>query len=256
MQRLLGAALGVLLAAACSDVMTEPGVAVAIEIGPLPFPSVIVGDSLRDTTGAAVPVAVRVFDGRGEVIEDPAITYLLLDTEPVAALDQSTGHLRGLRPGEARVVASVGGLQSATLTVPVVPRPTLLEPVGDLRDTMEFIDFRDHLIEIRTRVVADTGQGPFAPVRQYRVDFEIVEPAGLPTDSTHVLLVNEQRRPSGRDTTGADGVASRSVRLSPWLTLPPPDSVVVEVRAVHLDGTPIAGSPLRYVIVVERVQVP
>lgn len=248
---------GALLASACTDVMTAPGVAVAIEIGPLPFPAVIAGDSLRDTTGAAVPIEVRAFDGRGEVIEDPAITYLLLGADPVAALDQSTGHLRGLRPGDARVVASVGGLQSATLTVPVVPRPTLLEPLGALRDTIEFIDFRDHLSEIRVQLLADTGQAPLAPVRQYRIDFDIVEPAGLPTtDSSMVLLVTEQQRPSTRDTTGADGVASRSVRLSPWLQLPPPDSVVVEVRARHLDGTLIAGSPLRYVIVVERAQAP
>ncbi len=258
MRRPLAVALGgALLATACTEVMTAPGVAVAIEIGPLPFPSVIAGDSLRDTTGAAVPIEVRAYDGRGQVIEDAAITYLLLGADPVAALDQATGHVRGLRPGDARVVASVGGLQSATLTVPVVPRPTLLEPVGSLRDTLEFIDFRDHLSEIRVQLLADTGQGPLAPVRLYRVDFEILEPAGLPTaDSTRVLLVTEQQRPSTRDTTGVDGVASRTVRLSPWLQLPPPDSVVVEVRARHLDGTLIAGSPLRYVIVVERVQSP
>lgn len=258
MRRLPVVALGgALLATACTEVTTAPGVPVAIEIGPLPFPAVIAGDSLRDTTGAAVPIEVRAYDGRGEVIEDPEITYLLLGADPVAALDQATGHLRGLRPGDARVVASVGRLQSTTLTVPIVPRPTLLQPVGDLRDTIEFIDFRDHLSEIRVLLLADTGQGPLAPVRQYRVDFEIMDPAGLPTDdSTRVVLVREQQRPSTRDTTGADGVASRSVRLSPWLQLPPPDSVVVEVRARHLDGTLVAGSPLRYVIVVERLQTP
>jgi hypothetical protein len=249
--------LGGVLLLACTEIVTAPDVPVAIEIGPLPFPVVVAGDSLRDTTGAAVPVRVQTFDGRGLPIADVMVTYVVLDADPVAQLDPSTGRLLALRPGDVRVVALAGGLQSAVLTVPVVPRPTLLAPVGDLRDTIEYIDFRDHLSELRVRLLADTGQGPLAPVRRYPVDFRIVDPAGLPVgDSTQALMVNDQRRPSTRDTTGTDGVASRSLRLSPWIQRPPPDSVVVQVSVRHLDGTLVAGSPLRYVIIVQPVQAP
>lgn len=244
------AALGcALLTAACTEVITEPGVPVAIEIGPLPFPALIAGDSLRDPSGTAMPIPVRVFDGRGQLIESPGVTFIALGTEPVGSVDASTGHATGVRPGTLRVVASVGGLQSTVLTIPVVPRPTALEALSELRDTLEYLAFRDHLHEIRVRLVADTGQAPLAPVASYLVDFRIVDPADLPpNDSTVVHLVNDQQRLSTRDTTAADGVATRRLRLPPWVQIPPPDSVVVEVTAHQLDGTHVAGSPMRFVV--------
>lgn len=245
----VAACTAALILPGCTEVITEPGVPVAIEIGPLPFPALIAGDSLRDTMGVAVPIPVRVFDGRGQVVEAPALTFLALGADPAAAVDPASGHAFGLAPGNLRVIAAVGGLQSTVLSIPVVPRPTLLEPISELQDTIQYLEFRDHQKELQVRLLADTGDVPLAPVREYLVDFRIVEPEGLPAnDSTVVYLVNEQQRPSTRDTTSAEGLAARRVRMAPQVQRPPPDSVVVEVQVRALDGTPIAGSPIRFVL--------
>ena len=44
---------------------------VAIEFEPLPWPSIVAGDTLRDASGAVVPMAAKLFDGSGEEVTGP-----------------------------------------------------------------------------------------------------------------------------------------------------------------------------------------
>ena len=56
---------------ACSEVGLGPNEAAAIELDPFPSPSVVVGDTLRNIDGVVTPVRARVFNVRGDVIDDP-----------------------------------------------------------------------------------------------------------------------------------------------------------------------------------------
>src|SRR3954464_16009751 len=63
---LVAAAAG--LAVACSDLSTGADVPVALSFDPLPWPSIVGGDSLRDSTGSAVPLQAIVYNGDGDPI--------------------------------------------------------------------------------------------------------------------------------------------------------------------------------------------
>ena len=61
-------ALALLGSAACSDLTSTPGGPQSLSIDSLPFPAVVVGDTLRDTLGVAAPVTAKVYDGANRVI--------------------------------------------------------------------------------------------------------------------------------------------------------------------------------------------
>jgi len=68
-KRGLGRLIAVLVAAAaCIDLSTDPDEIVAIEFPELPWPSIVAGDTLRDASGAVVPLTVRLLGGDGDVV--------------------------------------------------------------------------------------------------------------------------------------------------------------------------------------------
>jgi hypothetical protein len=64
---------------ACAEVGLGPNEAAAIELDPFPSPSVVVGDTLRNIDGVVTAVRARVFNVRGDVINDAAPRYLYAD---------------------------------------------------------------------------------------------------------------------------------------------------------------------------------
>ena len=64
---------------ACAEIGLGPNEAAAIELDPFPSPSVVVGDTLRNIDGVVAPVRARVFNVRGDVIDDAAPQYLYAD---------------------------------------------------------------------------------------------------------------------------------------------------------------------------------
>ena len=239
-----------LLAAACTDVDTGPNVAGSIEFPALPFPAVVAGDTLRDTSGVAAPLRAIVFNSDNEEIVDAPVRYAALET--VVTVDSVTGVLvAGAKADTAtRLVAYVGSLQAPPLRLSVVPRPDSVGPSGTI-DTLRYslVDTTRNLSgELAVRVVhhADTGA---VPVRDWIVTFTLQDPA----DSVRARVVADNQRPSTLDTTSTAGVAARKVRLLPAGLTSPRDSIVVLAR-VRYRGTHVAGSPLRLVLpVVPRV---
>jgi hypothetical protein len=92
-------------------------------------------------------------------------------------------------------------------------------------------------------------------VASYLVRYRIVFPADdsvSDTDTTRVLLANDQGRPSTVDTTDASGIASRAVRISTAVSVIP-DSVIVDALVSYPDTTSVVGAPVRFVIQILRV---
>src|SRR5437867_1625865 len=137
------AALAVLLAAvstvgavACTDISGSSTSVLSIQFDTLPSPSVVLGDTLRDTTGAVVRPVVHAFNFKGaEII--PAPVYFLSPDSGVT-VDSATGVIVGdsLRSTSARIVATVGRLQ-AIQRVDVTLSPDLLEAVNG-RDSLQY----------------------------------------------------------------------------------------------------------------------
>ncbi len=216
-----------LFAAACTEIDTGPNVPASIEFPALPFPAVVAGDTLRDTSGVAAPLRARVFNPDNEEIVDAPVRYAALDA--VVTVDSVTGVVvAGSRADTAtRLVAYVGSLQAPPLRLSVVPRPDSVGPSGTI-DTLRYSvsdTTRNLSGELAVRVVhhADTGD---VPVRDWIVFFTLEDPA----DTVRARVVGDDQRPSAADTTSAAGVAARKVRLLPAGLTSPRDSIVVVAR--------------------------
>lgn len=237
--------------AACSDVDTGPNTVTSLEFSALPFPAVVARDTLRDTSGIAAPPRAVAFNSANEEILDAPVRYASLDG--AISVDSVTGVVVGGTQTDitARIVAFIGRLQSAPLRLSVVPRPDAVLRSGTI-DTLRY-SVTDTTVNVSgdlpVRVVSQAA-APSPSVRDWIVTFTL----GTPADSTRARIENESQRRSNVDTTSADGIAARRVRLFPAGLTSPADSIVVLARARHR-GTHLAGSPLRLVLHVRpRVQ--
>ncbi len=230
---------------ACTEFSTEPGVPVALSFTALPAPSVIAGDTLRDATGAPVQIEALALDARGDPVDVSAIVFrssddrLFVVTPERYVVADTPYRVPSAIPGgdsvrvdSAHILATAGGVQSALLLTVTRDPVDLVRQSADsdtvvMRPITSTIDSAQPL---RVRLVAagDTG------VHRYLVSFGILH-EGVPVeqDSTSPFTVrNGAGGPiSTLDTTGADGVAERAIRIDRRrLDCPAdqqPDSIVV-----------------------------
>ena len=242
---------------ACTEVGTDPSAPVAIELDPTTMPSVVIGDSMRDSLGRAVTLAARALNSQNERIPDAPLRFLAIDTGFVV-VDSVSGHVVGRKVGEAQVIASVGGLQSERIVVRVTLRPDTVFADTATRQTMlvSLVSPTAASSEaLRVFVGHDTviaGTDTLVGVRHYLVRFRIVSPTGdtvSATDTSRVLLYSDRTggRASTADTTDENGRARLFVRISTAVRTIP-DSVVVEANVSRPDATPLPGSPVRFTV--------
>jgi hypothetical protein len=241
----LNAALAATLVAACTEITDNATTPLSIQLEPLPSPSVVIGDSLRDTTGAIAVPTVRLFNYRGEEIAPDAVRFYSADAG--VSIDSISGVISGdsLRSTPARIVAAVGSLQ-ALQSVDVTLRPDGVVAV-DGRDTLQY-SLLDSTLNISSQLTVKVIHGTppaDSAVRSYIVSFAVVSGG----DPRLAELVNGGKA-STVDTTDASGVAGRAVRLRPGHLTAAVDSVVVNAT-VKYRGAPVSGSPVRLVVEVK-----
>jgi hypothetical protein len=233
-------AVAVALAAGCGRDIVGPDVPIAVSLDFLPFPSVVVGDTLRDTTGAVAPVRARAFNYLGEELPDVPFHYFVLDRG--ARVDTITGIVRGdsLRETPVRVVARLGNLQTQTQLLAIVRRPDSLHVVRGV-DTVAYsvTDTTQNVSQPMSVRLLDTDGNP---IRAWVVSYAIVS-----ASSPGLATIVEGARASRIDTTGADGGASRQLRLHVEQLATEADSVVLEASARYR-GVHVRGSPARLVV--------
>jgi hypothetical protein len=228
--------------AACSDVSGSSTSVLSIEFDTLPSPSVVVGDTLRDTTGAVVRPVVRAFNFDGDEI--PGAPVFFLSPDSGVTVDSVTGIIVGdsLRSTPARIIANVGNLQSIQ-RVNVTLSPDTIVAVN------AFDSLLYSLADTATNSPLLTVQLTHGPadsaVTSYIVSFVIVSQP----DPLLGTLVNDGGAPSVVDTTDGSGIAGRKIRLhSVHLSSPTQvDSIVINATAKYR-GNPVAGSPVRLVL--------
>jgi hypothetical protein len=264
---LLGVATAVALIVACAEVGTAPDVPAAIELPPFPFPSVVVGDTLRNEAGIATPVRAIVRNSAGEIITDATPTYLYADFRRDSAfrVDSTTGVIVAAKTvPEGRIAARIGSSLQVirTLIATVKPDTTLAgtapaDLIVTLPDTGRARAQSNTTPDLPIRVRNRSGTTP-VEVQGWLVRFEVIRPANPTNDTTAAAyLVDDQFRASTLDTTNASGQAARRVRVraaqfpaaqgSARVT----DSVVVRATLSY-KGRPVPGSPVRLVGIVIR----
>ena len=244
------------VAAACSDAATGPNDPFAIEFNTLPAAAVVIGDTLRNALGVAVPLSATVYNADGQPIADAPVEFLL-PGRGASLLPGNYVFGDSLVAGDTlRVYARAGGLQSLPLHLSVVERPDSLDPTGDEVRTLAYDlaprpDTSGTVEATVLRHDSTTGIG-VAPVRRWLVCYTLV--VGIdtiaPAEDAPVFMVNDQRidQRSVIDTTDTNGRVARRVRVNPYAAgIDAIDSVVVYVSAYDR-GAPLPGAPLRYVL--------
>ena len=234
---------------------TGPDEPFSLEFDPPASPSIVSGDSLRDIDGNATPLSAIAYNLRGQPLADAEITFIAIDTSGAIVIDPGTGYVvaNGTERGTVRIVAAVGSLQSAPVTLEIVPAPVAAAPSGTI-DTLRY-SFSDPNLNTSAPLRVVTRDSANAPVPRYLIRFRLDRPA----DTVVARLIDDGARrspldPSGAtaiDTTGTDGIASRQIRLTPNASLRTPVDSIVVFADVLVRGAPVAGSPVRLTLPVK-----
>lgn len=239
------AASAAAVAAACSDVTGAKNEILSIQFDPLAFPSVVVGDSLRDTTGVIALPHVTAFNFSGDKIPTVVVRYHTADRG--VTVDSITGLIRGdsVRATPVRILATVGDIQ-AEQRLSVTLRPDSMYAANAV-DSVRYslIDTTLNLSSAVTVSLRHGAAGADSAVAAYLVSFAIVSPA----NPALADLVDEAGRKSHVDTTDTNGLAGRRIRLHATLLNSPTlnDSIVINATAKYR-GKVIKGGPVRLVV--------
>jgi hypothetical protein len=243
----IGFALCLIAALACGDVSGSSTSVLSIQFDSLAAPSVVVGDTLRDTTGKVIVPVVHAFNFKGEEILPAPVRFISPDSGVV--VDSLTGIVvaDSLRSTPARIVATVGGLQ-AIQKVDVTLRPDSLSAVNGV-DSLSY-SLLDSTLNVSPMLTIKLTHG-VAPndsaVKSYIVSFAIVSQSNPQLGQ----LLDAAGKPSVVAVTDATGIAGRAIRLHPlFLSSATTDSIIVNATAKYR-GTQVKGSPVRLVLKVK-----
>lgn len=239
----------VALTSACNDINTDPTVVASISLDSVGSPSVIAGDTLRDTLGIVRFMRATAYNIQG----DPLVGYPVRFRSPDlgVTVDSVTGLViaDSARPTPIRLLAEAGGLQSTPDTIYVVQTPDSVIAVNP-SDSLLY-SLRDSTVNVSAplgvRVVHRTTPALLDPVRGYLVSYTI----SYPSDTVLAHLVGDDGVSASRvDTTDASGTAGRRIRLRPGRLSAITDSVVV-YASVRFRGAVVAGAPLKFFLLIK-----
>jgi hypothetical protein len=252
--RSLGAPLVVALAAAigsCTQVSTSPTLVVALEFDSLPYPAIVTGDSLRDSLGRATPLHALAFNTATALVAGAPVRYIALDTG--LTIDASGMVTAQLRNGPVRIVASISDLQTSARTILVTRRPDTAFAVG-ATDTTILFSIPDSAARnvtglLGVRLATGDSSGGITRTQGWLVSYQATfHGATLAlADTTRASLWDEAGKVSSLDTTTADGLAGRRLRIRSTLLSAQLDSFVV-LATVRYRGAQVRGSPIRFVV--------
>ncbi|HUF26924.1 MAG TPA: hypothetical protein VMM18_08090 [Gemmatimonadaceae bacterium] len=245
-RRLAAFAGSVGLCLACAEI-GPAGRPASIAFEDFPAPAVVAGDTLRDISGAAVPLRASVLDARNNPVPDAAVRFIAIDDGLLITDDH---FVIGETAGESvRIFAEVDGLQTGVVRLDVTRRPDEVRGESDPEEVLEYVP--PLIVTSDPFTVRVLHRDPSAPldsvVPRYIVRFEVVGMA--PGDTVPGYLVDERGIRSLVDTTDAEGLAARRFRLNPATLQELVDTL--EIRAaVDYRGEPVAGSPVSFLLII------
>lgn len=250
----LGAALTV---PACIELSAPTDAVESLSTVLLPYPAVVIGDTLRDSLGVARRLDVVAFTGRGDTVRDPAgLAFFLPDTGTGTRIEN--GYLiAGTVTGAVSVVAQVAGLQTPAATIQVVVRPTLARAEPASLGNPATLQTKQYRFEsavrsdpLQVRVQGEQNGTP-TDVNGWIVTYTISrQPVSAVSGSLPAILVAGDGRTTRGDSSAAvdttsGGLAARFVELRPGLLTGRTDTVFVRAH-VRYHGVEVAGSPVEF----------
>lgn len=237
---------------ACIELSVDPTAIGSIQFEPLPAPSIIKGDTLRDSTGAVAPLHARVFAADGDELPDAEVTFTNTDslvTIKNGSLVVSTRDTLGT----AKLYASAAGLQSNARSIEIIRRPDSIAP----RVTLDTITYQPPTAgtSLDTTSVGFIVRSGNTTVGSVRVSFDLYrdgEPLA-PDDTVTYALVTSVGRVSTVDTTDGSGLALRILRVRMPAGSTQTDTLVVRARTA-LGGAPLKGDTIAATILVRPQQ--
>ena len=235
--------------------MSAPKGAASISALQLPSPSVVVGDTMRDSNGVVVPLTLLAFDGTNNLIADAPAQFFFTDSTTAARLTVQN-LLVGDKIGTVHIIGQIGSLQTPVVNVPVTFLPVAISLVGQ-PDTAHPTTFADSAASygfstVVTRVTSAADSGSQGIIVRYRI-----VSAPKPRDGATVptaFFVDDGGKPASTDTTDATGKASRRIAIFPKsiadadvLQGKKVDSAIVEMSASYR-GNLLRGSPVTVVV--------
>lgn len=240
------AAIAMGAAAACTDVNTDPNVVASIAFDSIASPSIIAGDSLRDTLGVARPLHASAFNVQGATLPTAPIRYHAADAGVL--VDSLLGYVVAdtARSTPIRIIAQAAGLQTAPDTIFIVPAPDTVYAVAtsdsalySVRDTTPTLSG-----PLAVTVAHRAAGGSLVGVRGYLVSYRITYPA----DTLLAQLVGRDGfHPSRVDTTATDGTSGHRVRVRQTRLTAVNDSVIVLANVLYR-GAVVPGAPIRFFV--------
>lgn len=238
----------------CTEINGAADHVAALEFTRLTYPSVVSGDTLRDSLGVAAPLRAILFNGNGEEIEGPEVQYIALDTGITIS---PTGIVRATRrSGHVPILASTSALQTRAVNLLIARRPDSAAIVGAARDTIAYDlllpDGTAHTSDpLTVRVITGDSTGGVTVTQGWLVSYQVTFRGAVipPGDTSKVFLRGDGVQRSQVDTTSGSGTAERRLRLflaGSGLTTET-DSAIVTASVRH-KGQHVRGSPLRFVI--------
>ncbi len=234
--------------AACIELSVDPTAIGSIQFDAPPAPSIVKGDTLRDTTGAVARLHARVFAANGDELTDAEV--LFTNTDSLVTIEDGNLVVSTRDTvGTAKLYASAGGLQSNARSIPIIRRPDSIAP----RITVDTIDYR----AVTSGSSLDTASIGFivrsgtSTVASVRVSFSLYRGGALlaPDDTVTYALVTSVGRVSTVDTTDASGLALRILRVRIPSGSTPTDTLVVRAHTA-LGGAPLKGDTIGVTILV------
>lgn len=259
--------LGILSLIACENVSSSPEVPASIEFAPLAFPSVAVGDVMRDTLGNPQPFRAIVRNVRGDIIEDAPVRYLYVQFGRDSALqvDSVTGAVRAIKVPSGSPVQLAARYQTAlqilrdikvsrtpdTVFATPAVRPTLQVSLPDTG--RQAVQSNSAGVDVRVQYRDSTKA--LRDVSDWLVRFAVIRPANRSNDTAAaVYVISENGTPGQTAVTSGGGTATRRIRVRAD-RFPAAgrgvDTVVVEAVAVRR-GVPVPGAPVQILIPVTR----
>ena len=209
-------------ALACTDVSTDPNAVVAVRFEGSAYPSIVVGDSLRDSLGARQPIFATGLNYKGEPIAGAEFVFSSPDTN-LRVLNDGMVFARSRKTdaSPARVFATSGSLQSQPDSLLIVPRADSIQAAQDVDSAgvLSTGNASTGRTLVAFSVFGDTLAGaPKAAVPGWLVSFQLRYHGVLlpPTDTsrafTFVTFGNDTlRKATFVDSTDASGKAERGV---------------------------------------------
>jgi hypothetical protein len=252
---LFGATVAIVIAACVEIGGPRDGVA-SISNLTLPYPSVVVGDLMRDSLGNPSPVSITAFTGNGEK-SNAVPVFIALDTTVKVDAD---GTIHGVTRDSVggRIVAAAGGLQTPPQRVIVTIAPTTVEKISG-STPIQFVTTDEDTTKTTnwSPAIELAVSGATGKAQGYVVAYSLVESPDAQVPGTPTAYIgDESAKTMWRDTTDIKGVASRRVilrqaALADAVRNGRLDSVIVRATVKYL-GADVPGSPVTFIVPVSK----